>query len=95
MLSRNGCYRKTPNVVLREFPEWGRAYAFTPDDPELFDLNTTAWLIVDLCDGRGFREIESDYVRMVGERVGSDHARQQFHQGFDALLQRNIISVSE
>jgi hypothetical protein len=93
--SRNGSYQKTPNVKLRTFEDWGRAYAFTPDDPELYDLNTSAWFIVELCDGRPFRDIEKDYVEAVGPKVGEDMARTQFHTGFDALLERNIISARE
>ncbi len=95
MLSRNGCYAKTDNVVLRRFEEWGRCYAFTPDDPEIYDLNTSAWLIVELCDGRPFQQIEADYVTTVGRKVGGDAARAQFHVGFDALLSRNIISATD
>jgi hypothetical protein len=75
--SRNGCYQKTPDVVIRRFEDWGRAYAFTPDEPEIYDLNTTAWFIVEICP-----------------KVGADAAKVQFHMGFDALLERNIISVS-
>jgi hypothetical protein len=95
VLSRNGSYRKNPDVTVRTFEEWGRAYAYTPDEPELHDLNTSAWFILELCDGRPFRDIERDYVAVVGGKIGDDSARIQFHSGFDALLQRNIISVCE
>jgi hypothetical protein len=91
---RNGFYQKTPDVVIRRFEDWGRAYAFTPDEPEIYDLNTTAWYIVEICNGRSFGEIEADYVKTVGPKVGDDAAKAQFHMGFDALLERNIISVS-
>jgi hypothetical protein len=93
--SRNGSYHKTPNVRIRTFADWGRAYAYTPDDPELYDLNTSAWFILELCDGRPFGDIERDYVEAVGPKVGDDKARRQFHSGFDALLGRNIISIRE
>ena len=95
MLSRNACYAKTCNVVLRRFEEWGRCYAFTPDEPEIFDLNTTAWFIVELCDGRPFQQIEADYLGTVGPRIGRDKAKAQFHAGFDQLLRQNIISARE
>ena len=95
MLSRNACYAKSNNVVLRRFEEWGRCYAFTPDEPEIYDLNTTAWFIVELCDGRPFQQIESDYVATVGPKIGRDEARVQIHTGFDTLLRQNIISARE
>lgn len=95
MFSRNGCYAKAPNVVLRKFEDWGRAYAFTPDDPEIYDLNTTAWFIVELCDGRPYQQIEADYVKVVGEKIGTEEAQSQFHSGFTSLLERNIISAND
>lgn len=94
MYSRNGCYAKSPNVKVRTFEAWGRAYAFTPDDPEIYDLNTTAWFILELCDGRPYQQIEADYVRQIAPRVGDELARRHFSTGFNALLERNIISAS-
>ena len=92
MFSRNGCYVKAPDVVLRRFDEWGHCYAFTPE-PEIYDLNMSAWLIVELCDGRPFEKIEAEYLEVIGPKVGRDKAREQFHAGFDALLERNIIAA--
>ncbi len=95
MYSRNGSYAKTPDVVIRGFEEWGHAYAFTPDEPDIHDLNTSAWFILDLCNGRPFAQIEADYVKAVAPKMGPDIARAQFHQGFDLLLERNIISIAD
>ena len=95
MTSRNGCYAKTPDVVLRPFAEWGHAYAFTPSEPDIIDLNSTAYFIVELCDGRPYVQIENEFVATVGDRIGVEKARSQFHVGFSALLERNIISASD
>lgn len=95
MFSRNGCYAKTPDVVLRPFAEWGHAYAFTPSEPDIIDLNATAYFIVELCDGRPYGQIETDFVEAVGARIGEAKARSQFHTGFAQLLERNIISASD
>jgi len=95
VLSRNGCYARAPNVVLRRFKEWGRCYAYTPDEPEIYDLNITAWFIVELCDGRPFQQIEAEYLKVVGEKIGREAARAQFHAGFAALIERNIIQASD
>lgn len=95
MISRNGCYAKTPDVVLRPFEEWGHAYAFTPSEPDIIDLNSTAFFIVELCNGRPYGQIEQDFVSTVGERIGEERARHQFHDGFAQLLERNIISASD
>jgi hypothetical protein len=95
VLSRNACYVKNPDVILRGFEEWGHAFAYTPDDCEIHDLNTAAWFIVELCDGRPFQAIEAEYVETVGGKVGATKARQQFNRGFNALIERNIIQASD
>lgn len=95
MYSRNGSYAKSPNVRTRSFEDWGRTYAFTPDDPEIFDLNASAAFILELCNGRPFVQIEADYVSAVGPKVGEETARRQFHTGFNALIERNIVSASD
>ncbi len=95
MYSRNGSYAKAPDVVVHGFEEWGHAYAFTPDDPDLHDLNASAWFILDLCNGRPFAQIERDYIKAVGPTMGPEVARAQFHDGFDQLLARNIIANTE
>lgn len=95
MFSRNGCYAKAPDVVLRPFEEWGHAYAFTPSEPDIIDLNSTAFFIVELCNGRPYGQIETDFVATVGARIGEERARTQFHAGFTELLERNIISASD
>jgi len=95
MTSRNGCYAKTPDVVLRPFEEWGHAYAFTPSEPDIIDLNSTAYFIVELCDGRPYGQIESEFVATIGERIGEKLARRQFQSGFSSLLEHNIISASD
>ena len=95
MYSRNGSYAKTANVRMRNFEDWGRAYAYTPDDPEIYDLNASAAFILQLCNGRPFGQIEADYVSAVGPKVGDETARDQFHQGFNALLERNIVSATD
>lgn len=95
MISRNGCYAKTPDVVLRPIAEWGHAYAFAPSESDIIDLNATAWMIVELCDGRPYGEIEASYVDVVGPRIGAALARGQFQTCFAQLLARNIISASD
>jgi hypothetical protein len=81
--------------VLRPFEEWGHAYAFTPSEPDIIDLNATACFIVELCDGRPYVQIENEFVATIGERIGAEKARNQFQSGFTQLLERNIISASE
>ena len=91
MFCPNDCYIKHPEAVLRRLPEWRQCYAYTPANPELYELNTAAWLIVELCDGRPFGEIEEDFVRAVGRRVDANRGKAQLRQGLSDLLERGIV----
>jgi hypothetical protein len=57
---RSAYYRKVPNVRIREVPEMATCLVFTPDDPEVYTLNSSAWLILRLCDGRPGGRTDAD-----------------------------------
>ena len=62
MYSPSGFYRKTSRLKIRPVPEMGFCLVFTPTKPRLFTLNPTAWLVLELCDGRSGRAVEKDYA---------------------------------
>ena len=70
---RTGCYRRARGVRVRPVPEVGACYVYTPSRPRLYTLNMTAWLILELSEGRSPRslvrayraEIERAYWRSI------------------------------
>jgi hypothetical protein len=84
-LSRN------PEAKLRPVPEWGRCLVYTPDDPELFELNATAWLALELCDGRPLDEVEADFTDAVAAKMPPDEARRDFQATIDRLLSMRVL----
>jgi hypothetical protein len=46
---------------------------FTPQQPQLYTLNATAWLVLELCDGRDLRALEDAY-REAADATGHDLA---------------------
>lgn len=74
MSSRTACYRKTRGLRVRPVPEVGCCYVYTPARPRMHSLNMTAWLVLELCDGKSPRtlaqayqdEMENAYWRGVG-----------------------------
>jgi hypothetical protein len=84
-------FSKNPDVVLRRFPEWHQCYAYTPAHPELYELNTTAWLIVELCEGHSLAELERVFLETVQSRSTLDEAKMHLYNGLRDLVQRGII----
>ena len=62
MFSQSACYAKTRGLRTRPVPEMGICFVFTPATPKLYTLNTSAWLVLALCDGRRGRALVDAYA---------------------------------
>lgn len=88
---RNTQLRPSPDAVFRRLPEWGRCLVYTPANPEVYELNPTAWLIVELAATCSEEEAESEFVTIVGRHSDPLSARWQFHDGLERLLSFGIL----
>lgn len=74
MSSRSTCYRRAPGLRVRPAPEVGRCFVYTPARPRLYALNMSAWLILELCQGRSPRALARAYRKQMEDahwrRVG-------------------------
>jgi hypothetical protein len=84
-------FTRSPDVVLRRFPEWRQCYAYTPAHPDIYELNTTAWLIVDLCEGQPLTELERDFGEVVRRKASADQGRELLHHGLRDLVDHGIL----
>ena len=110
MSSRTGCYSKTRGLRVRPVPEVGCCYVYTPARPRMHSLNMTAWLVLELCDGRSLHtlarayqdEMENAYWRGVGRDffIASPPPspvalRRQLRSTLRALEAQGIIELSK
>jgi hypothetical protein len=89
---RSACYSKVRNVRVRGVPEMAICLVFTPDDPEIYTLNPSAWLILQLCDGRSEREIAHAYLAAVEPAMSPEEVICEVRVGIERLLKRRIIA---
>jgi hypothetical protein len=66
---------------------------FTPDDPEIYTLNPSAWLILRLCSGRSENEIVAAYHAAVDPHLSRQEARREVRAGIKDLVEKRIIEV--
>jgi Coenzyme PQQ synthesis protein D (PqqD) len=85
-------YQRVDNVRLRAFDKWHAAMAYTPDEPALHWLNSSAWLVLELCNGRAEEEIVEEYGQLFSGRDG--HA-QTVRACLESLEQKGIITITE
>jgi hypothetical protein len=91
MFSPSDRFSRSPDVVLRRFPEWRQCFAYTSARPDLYELNSTAWLIVELCEGQQLVELEGAFVDVVGRKTMIAEGLAHLHHGLRELLDRGII----
>ena len=91
MFSRNGCYRKTPKLRVRPVPEMDACIVFTPARPNLYTLNPTAWLVLELCDGATGKALEARYYHAVEPLLTRGEARAELHRIVEDLEHKGIV----
>jgi hypothetical protein len=89
---QNAYYRKVRNVRIRGVPEMAICLVFTPDDPEVYTLNPSAWLILQLCDGRSENQIAHAYLAAVEPTMSQEEVTCEVRVGIERLLQKRIIA---
>ena len=92
--SPNSFYEKSADLRLRPVPEMGYCFVYHPAVPQLYTLNTTAWLVLSLCDGADQETIARDYHAEVEPLIDLAEARRQVAAALDDLIAMNLVIVS-
>jgi hypothetical protein len=66
---------------------------FTPDDPQIYTLNPSAWLILQLCDGKSEAAVADGFHAAVEPLLTRDEALREVQAGISSLLQMGIVEV--
>lgn len=94
MSCQSGLYRKAPGVRVRMVGEWGRAMVYVPARAQLFMLNVSQTIILELCEGRRMEEVVREYVEMLGGRLSEDEGKYQVARGLEQLREAGIVEVN-
>jgi Coenzyme PQQ synthesis protein D (PqqD) len=89
---QTACYKKVTNVRVRGVPEMEFCLVFTPDDPQTFTLNTSAWLVLDLCDGRSEEDIAASYFTALKPLLSREEAQREVRSAIEILECGRIVA---
>jgi len=95
VFSPSATFQKHAELRLRPVPEWESCLVYTPHKPNVFILNLTAWIILDLCEGQSGDTLLSNYLDSVSQRLSRDEAIRNLDVGLGALLRDEIIERAE
>lgn len=84
-------YARTAALRIRPVPERECCIVFTPDRPNLYTLNATAWLILELCDGQDGRSLEAAYRSAIGAPPDSASAGAELRAVIADFEQKGIV----
>src|SRR6266436_7810413 len=90
---RNGCIRKTRHLRIRPVPELETCLVYTPKYPNLYALNATAWVVLELCDGRSLRDLEEAFYRAVEPLMSARDAAEYLAASLGDMIEKSIVEV--
>ena len=93
MSCRSEFYRTTPGLRTRPVPELGMCVVYTPAEPRLLNLNTHAWLILELAPGRTPEQLASDYAARVVPPLTAMVAEGQLRDALEMLTSRGVLEL--
>jgi coenzyme PQQ synthesis protein D (PqqD) len=88
-------YRRNQSIRVREMEAWDAALVYTPppETPAMHWLNTQAWLVLELCDGRTREESIDAFREAVPARA--DRAEEIVRDCLETLEQKGIVHRDE
>ena len=91
MSSPTGWYVRSPGLRVRTLPELDACLVYIARPPMLCRLNISAWLILELCDGRALDELQEAYCEAAGNRLDRPGALSQLTEGLGELVELGIV----
>ncbi|MGO1068955.1 aKG-HExxH-type peptide beta-hydroxylase [Lysobacter sp. CA199] len=82
-------YAKNPKLQLRPVQDRGILFAADTSLPQIRKLNTPAWLMFELCDGRSERDLAQAYAQIAG--IGADSAWRQIEPMLGNLVASGLV----
>ena len=93
MSYRNGCFRKTRRLRIRPVPEREVCLVYTPKSPNLFTLNATAWVVLELCDGRSLPALREAFRDAVEPLMSERDADKYLLVSLRDMIEKSIVEV--
>lgn len=84
-------HRRKANVRVREMQEWNGVLVYTPDNPSVFYLNSTCWMILELTESMRVDQARHAFSELVADWLTPSDANSAFDEGLCVLEERGVI----
>jgi hypothetical protein len=87
-------YSTVPDIRVRPVSEMDVCLVYTPGNPKLYALNPTAWLVMELCDGRGWTSLERRYYATIEPLRSREAAKAELECAVNDLVGKGIVEIT-
>lgn len=94
MSSPRARYSMAPNLRVRPVHEMDVCLVYTPRNPRLYTLNPTAWLVMELCDGRDWKSLERRYYAAIEPLRSREAASAELERAVNDLVGMGIVEIT-
>ena len=94
MSSPRARYSTVPDIRVRPINEMDVCLVYTPRNPRLYKLNPTAWLVMELCDGRGWTSLERRYYAAIEPLRSRETAKVELEHAVNELVGMGIVEIT-
>ncbi len=92
MSSPSPAYSKKASLKVRPMGEWRGLMVLAPEQPNIYLLNQTSGLVLEMCDGRTRDQLKEQFLKIVGEKVDAAKAEKIFDESLALLEQRGLVN---
>lgn len=66
---------------------------YTPKRPNLYTLNATAWMILELCHGQSLKDLQKEFYRGIEPLMSRQEAAEYVVACMDDFVRKSIVEV--
>jgi Coenzyme PQQ synthesis protein D (PqqD) len=93
--SQSICYSRRDGIRLRPAPELGLCFVYDPSGPNLYTLNTSAWLVLLLCNGATRDAMVTALHSEVEPLLTRQQAARQVDETLADFVQKRLVTATE
>ena len=88
-----GSFRRSRGLRLRPLPEREVCLVYVPKKPNLYTLNATAWVILELCRGQPVKDLQAEFYRSIEPLMSRQEADDYVLACLDDFVRKLIVEV--
>lgn len=87
-------FTRTEGIDLQPLDDYSSAFVFRVSPPSALLLDPHSWLVLELCEGQSFEELEKTYLSTIQTSTRSSHTRLRLVEALEMLEQRGLLVLN-